>query len=94
MFHCDFVLLFLFKIGVVTERREMTMTRCAACGARAAASEASPEAEEGAGAEEEDEAEETPAVCKEMDTWQKKKLKLVIMLFSFSDVVILCSLLC
>lgn len=50
--------------------------------------EASPEAEEGGEAEEEDEAEETPAVCKEMDAWQKNfKAVVVMLLLSFSNVV-------
>lgn len=53
-----------------------------------AAPEASPEAEEEGEAEEEDEAEETPAVCKEMDAWQKNfKAMVVMLLFSFSNVV-------
>lgn len=62
------VMLFsLLKTGVVIEKREMTMMKCAAWGVRVAVSEDSPEAEEEVEAEEEDEAEETLEVCREVD---------------------------
>lgn len=57
---------FLLKIGVVIEKREMIMTKCAAWEVRVAVFEDSPEAEEEVEAEEEDEAGETPEVCREV----------------------------
>lgn len=61
------MLFFLLKIGVVIEKREMIMMKCAAWEVRVAVFEDSPEAEEEVEAEEEDEAEETLEVCKVVD---------------------------
>lgn len=66
-YDCMYYAFFLLKIGVVTERREMIMMKCAAWEVRVAVFEGFPEAEEEDGAEEEDEAEETLEVCKEVD---------------------------